>query len=158
MTPSIQSLDAVHDRLGRQFEEHQRMLIEGDLERAREILEQFARGLRAHARHEEEVLLPVYEERVPRTRIGDPDTIREEHQLIDKTLKGLESRTAELRRDDSRWSEHLLALLEDHYRFKQLLKHHNDREDRSLYPKLDEACSPDERRSLLEAGEGPDSV
>ena len=152
METSIQSLSAVHDRLGRLLEDHQLALIGGDLEGARRLLARFANGIRAHIRHEEDILLPVYEERVKVSRIGDPQTLRDEHQLIEAALRKIEARTTELHREGGTWEESVLCLLEEQYRFKQLLKHHNEREDRSLYPLLDAACSPDERRNLLRAG------
>ena len=67
-------------------------------------------------------------------------------------LREIEARTTELDREGGTWEGTVLRLLEEQYRFKQLLKHHNDREDRSLYPLLDAACSLDERRNLLRAG------
>ena len=149
MEASIQSLSEVHDRLGRVLEDHQLALIHGDLEGARGLLARFASGIRAHIRHEEEVLLPVYEERVRATRVGDPETLRGEHRQIDGALREIEARTTELNREGGTWEGSVLRLLEEQYRFKQLLKHHNDREDRSLYPLLDAACSLDERRNLL---------
>ncbi len=152
MEASIQSLSGVHDRLGRLFEDHQFALIRGDLQDARRLLARFANGIRAHIRHEEDVLLPVYKERVKVTRVGDPETIRDEHRQIDAALRKIEACTTELDREGGTWEGKVLHLLEEQYRFKQLLKHHNDREDRSLYPLLDAACSPDEKRDLLRAG------
>ena len=152
MEASIQSLSEVHDRLGRLLEDHQLALIHGDLEGARRLLARFASGIRAHIRHEEDVLLPVYEERVKVTRVGDPETLRDEHRQIDRALRKIEARTTELDREGGTWAGSVLRLLEEQYRFKQLLQHHNDREDRSLYPLLDAACSLDERRNLLRAG------
>ncbi len=152
MEASIQSLSKVHDRLGRLLEDHQLALIHGDLEGARRLLARFASDIRAHIRHEEDVLLPVYEARVKATRIGDPETLRDEHRQINRALREIEAHTTELDREDGTWEGNILRLLEEQYRFKQLLKHHNDREDRSLYPLLDAACSLDERRNLLRAG------
>ncbi len=77
MEASIQSFSKVHDRLGRLLEDHQLALIHGDLERARRLLARFASDIHAHIRHEEDVLLPVYETRVKTTRIGDPETLRD---------------------------------------------------------------------------------
>jgi hemerythrin-like domain-containing protein len=152
METSIQSLSGVHDGLGRLFEDHQLALIRGDLEGACQLLAQFADGIRAHIRHEEDVLLPVYEERVKATRVGDPETLRDEHRQIDEALRKIEARTTELRQEGGTREGSILRLLEEQYRFKRLLRHHNDREDRSLYPLLDAACSLDERRDLLRAG------
>jgi hemerythrin-like domain-containing protein len=155
MEGSMQSLSGVHDGLGRLLEDHQFALLRGDLESARWLLARFANGIRAHIRHEEDVLLPVYEERVEVTRLGDPETLRDEHRQINRALQKIEARTAELDREGGTWEESILCLLEEQYRFKRLLKHHNDREDRSLYPLLDAACSLDERRKLLRAGPAP---
>jgi hemerythrin-like domain-containing protein len=152
MKASIQSLSGVHDRLGQLLEDHQLALIHGDLEAARRLLARFANGIRAHIRHEEDVLLPVYEARAKVTRVGDPETLRDEHRQIDEALLQIEVHTTELHREGGTWEGSVLRLLEEQYRFKRLLKHHNDREDRSLYPLLDAACSLDERRNLLRAG------
>ncbi len=154
MEASIQSLSGVHDGLGRLLEEHQLALIRGEFEAAQRHLARFANGIRAHIRHEEEFLLPVYKARVNTTRVGDPETICDEHRQIDRALRRIEASTRKLDREDGTWDRSVLRLLEEQYRFKQLLKHHNEREYRSLYPLLDAACSLDERSRLLRAGDG----
>ena len=82
---------------------------------------------------------------------GIPETIRDEHRQIEAALRRIEACTTELGREGGTREASVLRLLEEQYRFKQLLKHHNDREDRSLYPLLDDACSLDERRNPLRA-------
>jgi hemerythrin-like domain-containing protein len=150
---AIQSLSEVHDRLAELFEQHQLALLDRDLDRARLLLEEFGKGIRAHIRHEEDVLLPVYRERVPYGRLGHPDHLLDEHRQIQESLQVLEQRVAALSPGDPGLARTLLALVEDQWRFKQLLEHHNQREDRTLYPLLDENTTPEERRDLLHAGE-----
>ena len=150
MESSIRSLSQVHERLADLFQMHQEALLDGDLTRAGELLREFGTRIRAHIRHEEDVLMPVYRERVDYGRLGDPAHLLDEHRQIQEQLEQLQQRVAALRSDDSRLSRELVALVEEEWRFKQLLEHHNQREDRTFYPCLDEKTSPEERAVLLQ--------
>jgi hemerythrin-like domain-containing protein len=148
----IRSLSHVHNRLADLFQDHQVALMDRDLERAGELLERFGKALKAHIRHEEDVLLPVYRERVSFGRLGNPEHLLDEHRQIQESLQRLEEEVKGLRAGDAGLARALIRVVEQEWRFKQLLEHHNEREDRTLYPCLDETTSPEERSELLRAG------
>jgi len=152
----IRSLSQVHRHLARMFQAHQEALLDRDLGRAGELLEEFSTAIRAHIRHEEDVLMPMYRERVEYGRLGDPEHLLDEHRQIQEQLEMLQGRVAALRSDDPRLSRELVTLVEEQWRFKQLVEHHGEREDRTLYPCLDENTSPEERGALMQDAGLPD--
>ena len=152
---SFLQLEEVHARLDRMFVDHQVALTALDLDGARRLLRQFDREIRAHIRHEEEVLLPVYGERATFDRIGEPDLFRREHRKIEAYLSAFGARMDGLDREDPEIRRKIIELLDEERMLKEVLRHHGEREEKTLYPKLDELCSDEERNRMMAAGEGP---
>ena len=140
-----------HASLEDLFVQHQLALMQLDPERAAGLLERFERDLLAHARWEEDVLLPVYEERAVRTRHGAAEIFRSEHRKMAAHLERFRERLAALRPDARGLPRRILELLDGERIFKELLRHHSEREEKTLYPMLDAACSAGERAAMLAA-------
>jgi hemerythrin superfamily protein len=149
--PTFRGFAADHRELDELFIDHQVALSELDLERARERLHEFDRRLRAHARWEDEVLLPVFESRVAPTRHGAAEIFRSEHRKITTYLDAFRERLRMLRRDDLEVRRRVLDLIDDQRIFKELMRHHAEREEKTLYPDLDRECSIEERRRMIAA-------
>lgn len=151
--PSFLSLLSLHEDLVEGFLRHQEALLEGDIERARALLGSFGRAIRDHIRHEEEVLLPVYEERCGPIEGAPPALFYGEHRKIegflDEFAKALAAGDASPRAR--------IALLDREAVFKNLLHHHDLREKSALYPELDRATQPAERARMLRPPSGADT-
>lgn len=145
--PSFLSLLDLHEDLREGFLRHQEALLEGDISQARALLASFDRAIRDHIRHEEEVLLPVYEERCGPIEGAPPALFYGEHRKIEKFLDEFAESLEQLAGTASTRAR--IALLDREGVFKNLLHHHDLRERSALYPELDRATSAEERARML---------
>lgn len=129
-----------HDRLDALLADVQRMVEDGELERADHTFAEFFEGLRRHIRIEEEVLFPEFEARTGVTQ-GPTRVMRHEHRQIEEALEAM--REALDRADAAAFRAGDARLLE-------VLSPHNAKEERILYPTTDQHLTPEERRLLLE--------
>lgn len=146
---SFLSLLETHGAISELLLRHQEALLELDLGAAVERFERFEAALRTHATQEEEVLLPVYEQAGPLPG-GSAELFRGEHRKmlaradrIAQALRSFEPGDPVLRRK-------ILQLFDEEAVLKSLLAHHDERERNLLYPALDRATTPEQRRALLE--------
>lgn len=126
-----------HDRLDGLFKEFQREKAAGSKQAAGSF-EAFASGLLRHIAWEEEVLFPCFEEKTGLKGTGPTEVMRIEHREIRHLLRAIHEH---LRQGRSSGSEEA-ALLE-------VLSEHNCKEERILYPAIDEQLSPQERREVF---------
>lgn len=129
-----------HDRLDALFTSFQE-LKRSDLEEAKRIFSDFKRGLERHIVWEQELLFPLWEEKTGMTEGGPTEVMRMEHRRIEECLRAID-RKLEAHDPDSDAEEH--ALLE-------LLGSHNVKEERVLYPAIDQKTSEAERASVYRA-------
>ena len=148
---SVQELLTAHAGLHEQFAVHRDFVVGLEFGRALEELERFERELRSHMELEEKHVIPLYEARVGAVTGGDPEFFRLEHKNL---LRNLDTAKAELRRlseDPRAGRRQAHEALHGQSLFIHLLQHHDLRERNVLYPRLDEALSPEERLALLRA-------
>jgi hypothetical protein len=145
---SLRAIDAVHHELAELFLEHQERLLVFDLEWAERILLQYDKALRLHIRHEEELLLPVYD-RADLPRRARAQVYSHEHAWILGRLDELRARLRDLRLRQSLKPRRVISLLERETTFKHFLHHHEQRENEFLFPILDGRLPRDERMDLL---------
>jgi iron-sulfur cluster repair protein YtfE (RIC family) len=128
-----------HDSLDALLEEVTCMVADGELERADHTFGELRRDLQHHIRFEEEVLVPLFEERTGRTE-GPTAVMRREHQAI---LDALDTIAAALDRGATEVFHaargELLAVLTVH----------NQKEEAVLYPMLDQVIDHGECARLL---------
>ncbi len=145
---SFSDLLKLHQWLDETFFAHQRALLHLDLEGAFTHFEKYEIELLAHIRDEEEVLIPLYRERVrapvggsAEIFLGEHDKLRQYLVLFREELSRLTAAT-DLERG-------VLFLLDSQHLFKRLLVHHDSRERKMLYPLLDEVTTEQERILLF---------
>lgn len=136
--------EAVHCALAEVFGRHQESLLDRDLGGARAGLDHYRTLLLRHMNHEEECLLPMYEEH-PRAGERAGSVFRLEHRQIREHLERIGAELAGLAPEP----RPVLALLDRETTFKSLMDHHDRREQGVLYPALDEQIPEPERRTLL---------
>jgi iron-sulfur cluster repair protein YtfE (RIC family) len=148
---SLLEMMEVHADLHESFAVHRDYVVGLEFGRALEALERFEADLRSHMAIEEQHILPLYERRVGHVLGGDPQFFYLEHKNI---LRNLETAKDDLRRlstDPKAGRRQAHEFLDREGMLLHLLQHHDLREKNVLYPKLDEALSPEERKAVLDA-------
>lgn len=145
---SFNDLLRLHRELDDLFAEHQRALMRLELDRAEALLSQYQAQLLAHIQDEEELMLPLYRERVSVPVGGAPEIFQGEHEKLRQLLGLFKEEIEKIRKmDDVELG--VLFLIDSQHLFKRLLVHHDTREKKFLYPLLDEVTTEEERRQLF---------
>ncbi len=148
---SLLEMMDVHADLHELFALHRDHVVGLEFDRALQALERFEAALRSHMAIEETHILPLYERRVGHVLGGDPQFFYLEHKNI---LRNIETAKEELRRlaaDPKAGRRQAHEFIDREGILRHLLEHHDLREKNVLYPKLDEALTPEERVELLNA-------
>jgi hemerythrin-like domain-containing protein len=148
MSENFSSLAGVHEDLALLFFEHQKALLDRDHLKAALFLSEYEKEIQHHTGLEEEWLLPVYEERSEIRPGGDVANFVGEHSKILMVLRRLQEKLKKMRNTKDDINE-LIGLLDDEARFKELIRHHDEREERFLFPELDRVTSNAEKSRLL---------
>lgn len=127
-----------HDRLDELFKTFQR-LKRFDFAKAKVAFKEFKVGLQRHIVWEEEMLFPMWEEKTGMIEDGPTPVMRFEHsqikQLLDTIHQKVEGQNPETDQEEQ-------ALL-------NLLGSHNRKEERALYPAIDNVTSAEERATIF---------
>ena len=128
-----------HDRLDDMFKQFQ-TIKEQNASKARSLFQEFLTGLHRHIVWEEDILFPVFEAEAQMVKDHGPTGVmRNEHQQIKAFLKQIQAKVAEGNLSTEEEEEGLL----------QVLTAHNVKEEKILYPWIDNCVSDEERASLL---------
>jgi iron-sulfur cluster repair protein YtfE (RIC family) len=145
---SFSDLLVLHQRLDELFFEHQRALLRLDLDRASAMLNAYEAELLAHIRDEEELMIPLYRERVNAPVGGAAEIFLGEHEKLRQYLVLFREELAKLAAAND-LERGVLFLLDSQHLFKRLLVHHDSREKKMLYPLLDRVTTEQERESMF---------
>jgi len=149
--PSFQDLDFVHEALLEEYHKHQDAVVERDLSLARAHLDQFVLALKAHIRAEEEILLPIYVERVPEQVGCSPELLFSEHRKMERLLRRLQDRMIQMEQQGELSAREVVYIIEEGRMMKEVLDHHDRRERAAFFPLLNDAVpDPVERREIWE--------
>lgn len=140
-SPSLSGFQTDHARFLELFIAHQCALMAMDLEGARLALDLVIFEIGVHADVEDEVLMPIFIERVGRVEGGGPELFQAEHDKIVRLLEKLSVSLDELMQVGTATLRGALALIEMGFTFKHLWDHHTQREDKVFYPVLDQLMS-----------------
>jgi iron-sulfur cluster repair protein YtfE (RIC family) len=148
MSISFCDLLEVHTRLDDLFLEHQRALLRLDLVAAFAALEAYELELFAHMMDEEQLMLPLYCERVEAPVGGAAEIFFGEHNKLRQYVELFNEALAKLRKTDD-LEKGVIWLLDSQNTFKRLHVHHDTREKKMLYPLLDKVTTAEERRGVI---------
>jgi regulator of cell morphogenesis and NO signaling len=127
-----------HERLDALLQSFQ-TLKHQDFSNAKEAFRQFKSGLERHIRWEENLLFPLWEEKTGMFDAGPTVVMRHEHRRIEEQLQAIDRNVAEENMDDAQAEQALRALLAAH----------NLKEERVLYPAIDQVATTEERSEML---------
>ena len=129
-----------HERLDNLFQTFQEQKRK-DFARAKEAFVAFKFGLQRHIVWEEDLLFPKWEENSGMAEGGPTQVMRTEHRLIGDCLEAIHRKVQAQSPDSDREEQRLL----------ELLKSHNMKEERILYPSMDQVISEEERAAIYQA-------
>jgi len=127
-----------HDRLDELFKTFQK-LKRSDFAKAKEAFKAFKFGLQRHIVWEEDVLFPLWEEKTGMSESGPTFVMRAEHRQIGQQLEAIHDKVGEQNPDSNQEEQALLNLLGSH----------NMKEERVLYPAIDDVTSAEERETVF---------
>lgn len=145
---NLVDLNNVHRQLDEIFFHHQVAIFKCDCNGAKAFLDSFETGLSIHMKEENEILLPLYQERAVPIRGGDTAVFFGEHEKIVEWLGRLKLRLSRIPHSDAQPKD-ILTLLDDEAHFKKFIEHHTLRENRILYPELERVVTPKEKTGLI---------
>jgi regulator of cell morphogenesis and NO signaling len=127
-----------HDRLDELFKTFQQ-LKRSDFAKAKEAFKDFKFGLQRHIVWEEDVLFPLWEEKTGMAEDGPTFVMRAEHRQIGQQLEAIHRKVADQNPDSDQEEQALLNLLGSH----------NMKEERVLYPSIDQMTSAEESETVF---------
>src|SRR5215471_4348793 len=145
---TFSTLLELHRRLDHLFLEHQRALLRLNLEQAADLLAEYEHDLLAHIRDEEALMMPLYRERATAPTGGAAEIFLGEHEKLRQFLVLFWQELEKLKTVDD-LERGVLFLLDSQHLFKRLLVHHDSREQKMLYPLLDQVTTEVEREHLF---------
>jgi len=130
------------------FFRHERALLDVNLRGAIERVRESEAALLAHSRQQEVLLIPLYAERAAVERGGRADFFLLEHEKMRRHLAHFREQLPRLE-ELPEPSRALIKLLDQQTTFKHIVEHHDEREERHLYPALERLTTEAEREELL---------
>lgn len=127
-----------HDRLDALFTSFQE-LKRKDFVKAKEAFKEFKFGLQRHIVWEEDLLFPLWEEKTGMSEGGPTFVMRAEHRQIGQQLEAIHQKVADQNPDSDQEEQALLNILGSH----------NVKEERVLYPSIDQVTSAEERETVF---------
>ena len=128
-----------HDRLDELFKTFQR-LKRSDFAKAKDAFKEFKVGLQRHIVWEEDLLFPMWEEKTGMVEDGPTPMMRSEHSQIKQLLDAIHQKVEGQNPDTDQDEQALLNLLGSH----------NRKEERALYPAIDNVTSAEERETVFQ--------
>lgn len=127
-----------HDRLDELFKTFQKFK-RSDFAKAKEAFRDFKLGLQRHIVWEEDLLFPLWEDKTGISGGGPTYVMRAEHRQIGEQLEAIHQKVADQNPDSDREEQALMDLLASH----------NMKEERVLYPSIDQVTSEEERETVF---------
>ena len=128
-----------HDRLDELFKTFQQ-LKRSDAGKAKDAFKEFKFGLQRHIVWEEDLLFSLWEKKTGMTDSGPTPAMRNEHRQIGQQLEAIHQKVTDQNHDSDREEQSLL----------DLLGAHNRKEERALYPAIDQVTSAEERETVFQ--------
>jgi len=129
-----------HDRLDELFKMFQR-LKRSDFHKAKEAFKEFKVGLQRHIVWEEDLLFPLWEEKTGMSDGGPTVVMRHEHRQIGQLLESIHDKVAAQNPESDQEEQLLLSVLGSH----------NIKEERVLYPSIDNVIDASERERVFQS-------
>lgn len=127
-----------HNRLDKLFATFQKTK-RSDFPKAKDAFREFKIGLQRHIVWEEDLLFPLWEEKTGMSEGGPTFVMRNEHRQIGQLLETIHDKVMQQNPDSDQEEQLLLSVLGSH----------NMKEERVLYPSIDNVTSAEEREKVF---------
>jgi iron-sulfur cluster repair protein YtfE (RIC family) len=127
-----------HGRLDELFKTFQQ-LKRSHPPKAKGVFEEFKFGLERHIVWEEDLLFPLWEKKTGRSEEGPTVVMRGEHRQIKRQLEAIHGNVLQHNCDSDQEEQALLDVLGSQ----------NRKEERALYPAIDQVASPEDREAVF---------
>ncbi len=128
-----------HDRLEVIFKEFQSTKNK-DVNQAKDLFHEFKTGLKRHIVWEEEILFPIFEDRTGMQDQGPTAVMRMEHRKIKEFLEAIHDKIVNADINTDTLERGLI----------EVLTAHNEKEEKILYPWMDNSLSEPETEEAFE--------
>ena len=128
-----------HDRLDELLKTFQQ-LKRSDFPKAKEAFKAFKSGLQRHIVWEEDLLFRLWETKTGMSDSGPTPVMRNEHRQIGQLLEAIHGKVAAQNPDSDQEEQALLDILGSH----------NRKEERALYPAIDQVAGAEERETVFQ--------
>ena len=128
-----------HDRLEVIFKEFQ-STKDKDVNQAKDLFHEFKTGLKQHIVWEEEILFPIFEDRTGMQEQGPTAVMRMEHRKIKEFLEAIHDNIVNADINTDAFERGLI----------EVLTAHNEKEEKILYPWMDNSLSETETEEAFE--------
>jgi iron-sulfur cluster repair protein YtfE (RIC family) len=128
-----------HDQLDDFFKTFQQ-LKRSDFPKAKEAFKEFQVGLQRHIVREEDLLFPLWEEKTGMSEERPTVAMRADHRRIGQQLETIHGKVAAQNPDSDQEEQALLDLLGSH----------NRKEERALYPAIDQVANAETRETIFQ--------
>jgi regulator of cell morphogenesis and NO signaling len=127
-----------HGRLDELFKTFQQ-LKRSHPPKAKGVFEEFKFGLERHIVWEEDLLFPLWEKKTGRSEEGPTVVMRGEHRQIKRQLEAIHGNVL----------QHNCGSDQEEQALLDVLGSHNRKEERALYPAIDQVASPEDREAVF---------
>jgi hypothetical protein len=148
---TIADLNDFHDYTNFIFLEHQKSIMNGELEQAFFQFSYLVKLIKQHLNDEEKYLIPPYQKLINPEPAGGAVRFytREHRQILIIINKYLDKLQEWVKRPPQKIE--LVKQFDSYYKFKELLDHHDARERVFLYRLLDQKLDVNEKKEILTA-------
>lgn len=126
---------AEHAEMDELLLQHQEALLEQDQARAQERYAAFHQLLKAHIALEDSTLAPLHQQ-LPQPQWRTLVYTAEHEKILQIAQLMAERIAAPLPADSSARLRHIIKLIDDERSLKNLVEHHNEREEKGMLPEL----------------------
>ena len=132
-------LSREHGELAEQYHRYLLLIADRRIAEADRLLDDFAARMTEHLGAEERYWVPAFEHHFGQSKGFGAELIREEHKVLERLLGALRFLVGTIAaRKQELAGQQVLTLLEESFRFRGVLSHHQAREDNVMIPALAE--------------------
>ena len=135
----LETLSRDHQHMTETYQEYLLLIADRQIAEADRLLDTFAAQMVDHLKTEEGYWVPLFEHHFGESRGFGARLILEEHKVLERLLGALRFLVQTIAsRGEPLEAQQVLTILEESFRFRGVMSHHQSREDNVMIPALAE--------------------